>query len=74
VALGVGTSGSDPPTWGRAGWDRGRSGPRGGRVEEVVAVPIWLMLTLVIGGCIVLGLTITYAWSKWMTRPGAPED
>jgi len=40
----------------------------------VVAVPIWLILTLVIGGCIVLMLAITFAWSKWMTRPGAPED
>ena len=37
-------------------------------------MPIWLILTLVIGGCIVLMLAITVAWSKWMTRPGAPED
>ena len=42
--------------------------------DEVVGVPIWLILVIVIGGFLLIMLGLAFLWSKWMTRPGAPED
>jgi hypothetical protein len=37
-------------------------------------MPVWLMVVIV-GSCFaVVMLGLAYAWSKWMTRDGAPED
>jgi len=43
-------------------------------VDEVMVVPLWLILTIVLVGFALLMVGLFYGWSKWMTRPGAPED
>ena len=37
-------------------------------------MPGWLMITIIVSICILLALGAVFAWSKWMTRPGNPED
>jgi len=37
-------------------------------VEEVVAVPMWLIFAIVISVFLLVMLGLAFAWSKWMTR------
>jgi hypothetical protein len=40
----------------------------------VVAVPMWLIVTIAISSFLILMLVIVFAWSRWMTRPEASEE
>jgi hypothetical protein len=40
----------------------------------VVAMPMWLIVAIAISLFLLLMLGLALAWSKWMTRTGAPED
>jgi hypothetical protein len=37
-------------------------------------MPMWLIVAIAISLFLLLMLGLAFAWSKWMTRAGAPED
>jgi hypothetical protein len=41
---------------------------------EVVAMPMWLIIAIAIAVFLVLMMGLAFAWSKWMTRSGAPDN
>jgi hypothetical protein len=43
-------------------------------VDEVMVVPLLLIWAIVLVVLIAVVGGLFYGWSRWMSRPGAPED